>query len=264
MIFTCGLATLILRIAHYHAGLKTESGVQTLRSALLSLRTYETCFWYGLSSAIFGPIYLWSLDESSNLRWIVYLSSDRARLNERPLFLTCYLLTCALVQTCVHYGYDIDRLLFVATKSEPKATSSKSLQAALDQLPLVLGGCMKQAVVSLVAGFFLYFFTFRSAAWTWTLVWLRPFYNIHKANVLPTNWPSDIFLLMRCVISGTMLNFIWASGNTAFSLFMARPPLKNGKPLTSDSKDPNGSLLNGLKSKKLSIQVLSICTIYHL
>jgi nucleoporin NDC1 len=29
--------------------------------------------------------------------------------------------------------------------------------------------------------------------------------------------------------------------------------------LTSDSKDPNGSLLNGLKNKKLSIKVCSRC-----
>lgn len=51
------------------------------------------------------------------------------------------------------------------------------------------------------------------------------------------------------------MNFVWSSGNTAFSVFMVREPLKDGNPLTSESKDPNGSLLNGLKSKKLSIKV---------
>lgn len=84
---------------------------------------------------------------------------------------------------------------------------------------------------------------------------LRPFYNLPKANILPAAWPSDIFLMVRCVIAGTLLSLIWATGNTAFSIFMAKAPLKNGKPLTSDSRDPNGSLLNGLKNKKLSIQV---------
>ena len=36
---------------------------------------------------------------------------------------------------------------------------------------------------------------------------------------------------------------------------MAKAPLKNGQPLTFEAKDPNGSLLNGLKSKKPSIKV---------
>lgn len=39
---------------------------------------------------------------------------------------------------------------------------------------------------------------------------------------------------------------------------MVREPLKNGNPLTSESKDPNGSLLNGLKSKKLSIKSFAV------
>ena len=72
--------------------------------------------------------------------------------------------------------------------------------------------------------------------------------------MLPPSWPIDLYLLARCVYAGTLLNFLWAVGNTAFSIFMVKEPVKNGKPLTSESKDPNGSLLNGLKSKKLSIQ----------
>lgn len=202
------------------------------------------------------------MDDSASLRWIVYLSGDRAKLNERPLFLTCYLLSCALVQTMVHYRYDLDRLVFTMDSDKgSKSSSSKPLQAALDRLPTVLAGCLKQSAASLVLGLVLYFFMFRSFAWSWALMWLRPFYNLPKANLLPASWPVDVFLLLRCVFAGTMLNFIWATGNTAFSVFMARPPLKNGKPLTSESKDPNGSLLNGLKSKKLSIQVWLLKTL---
>ncbi|GKT86924.1 nuclear envelope protein [Colletotrichum tofieldiae] len=39
---------------------------------------------------------------------------------------------------------------------------------------------------------------------------------------------------------------------------MVKPPLKNGKPLTSESKDPNGSLLNGLKSKKDPVRCFAL------
>ncbi len=49
---------------------------------------------------------------------------------------------------------------------------------------------------------------------------------------------------------------MWMLGNSAFSIFLVKEPLKNGKPLTSEAKDQNGSLLNGLKSKKPVIKAL--------
>jgi nucleoporin NDC1 len=64
--------------------------------------------------------------------------------------------------------------------------------------------------------------------------------------------------MARCVWSSILLSFIWLAGNTAFSIFLVKEPIKNGRPLSSDSKDPNGSLLNGLKSKKLPIKVNSL------
>jgi nucleoporin NDC1 len=64
-----------------------------------------------------------------------------------------------------------------------------------------------------------------------------------------------MWLMLRCILASFMLLFAWMAGNTAFSIFLVKEPLKNGRPLTSESKDPNGSLLNGLKSKKLSIKV---------
>ena len=48
---------------------------------------------------------------------------------------------------------------------------------------------------------------------------------------------------------------LWDTCNTAFTLNMGEEPLKYDKPLTNDSQDPNGSLLNGLKSKKEIVQV---------
>jgi nucleoporin NDC1 len=58
-----------------------------------------------------------------------------------------------------------------------------------------------------------------------------------------------------------MMIFLWELSNAVFTLYVAQPPLKKDNPLTSETKDnagsyvtksqdPNGSLLNGLKSKK--------------
>ena len=257
-IFTCGLAILVLRIAQYHVGLRTTgTGCEIISAALVSLQTYETLFWYGFSSLVFSPVFLWAMKEGANLQWIIYFSGDRARLNERPLFLTAYLGSCAVVQTFIHYQNDIDRLVLgPKNKDEGSANSSgDSLKVILQQLPGLFVSSVTGAIVALPLSMFLYFAVLRSFAYGWALMFLRVFYNLPKTNMLPPSWPTDIYLLFRSVEAGMLIFLVWNAGNFAFSTFMVKEPLKNGKPLTSESKDPNGSLLNGLKSKKLSIKV---------
>ncbi|RCI14299.1 hypothetical protein L249_6086 [Ophiocordyceps polyrhachis-furcata BCC 54312] len=261
VIFTCGLAILILRIANYHVGFRTTaSGIHSLGFILTSPRTYETGFWYGLSAWVFCPVFLASMPSSSNLRWITYWSGDRARLNERPLMLACYSIMCALWQTIRHYRLDLDRVEFGLPRAKAEgrdvdqASSSMPLQAFLSQVPRVLSECALQASLTLLLTIVFYFACVRSFAWSWTMTFLRPFYNLPQSRIPPPTWPVDLFLMARCIYAGTLLFAVWSTGNTAFSLFMVKEPLKNGKPLTSESKDPNGSLLNGLKSKKPSIQ----------
>ncbi|OAA54050.1 nuclear envelope protein [Cordyceps fumosorosea ARSEF 2679] len=265
VIFSCGLAILVLRIAHYHVGVHTESGVQSLKTSLTKWPTYETLFWYAISSAIFCPVYLWSLNDSAGLRWITYFSGDRARLNERPIFLACYLATCALVQMVVHFRYDADRLIIIKPVADKEDASTKtggfltgSAQKIAQQFPTVFAGCIRQATFSLGVAIVLYYALLRSCTWTWTLMMFRPFYNLPRTNLVPSSWPIDLFLMVRCVWTGALVNAIWAAGNSGFSIFMAKPPLKAGKPFTTESKDPNGSLLSGLNSKKSNIQCFAM------
>ncbi|KAI9158664.1 Nucleoporin NDC1 [Paramyrothecium foliicola] len=265
LIFGCGLAILILRIAQYHVGLRTTgSGWQILCASVTSLHTYETAFWYGLSSLVFSHVFLWSMSDDSGLRWVTPFSGDRVRLNERPLFLVCYLVTCALLQTFCHYGWDYDRINLEngkkASVADQKGVSPTegTLRTFFGRLPCQAMRGITPSVAAWLLAFPIYVSWLRPTVWSWTLMFMRPFYNMPKTNILPPNWPVDIYLFARCIVSGTLLNLIWASGNTAFSLFMVQAPLKNGKPLTSESKDPNGSLLNGLKSKKLPIRCFAM------
>ncbi|RDA86464.1 hypothetical protein CP532_3615 [Ophiocordyceps camponoti-leonardi (nom. inval.)] len=265
VIFTCGLAILILRIANYHVGFRTTaSGIHSLGSILTSPRTYETCFWYGLSAWVFCPVFLASVPSSSNLRWITYWSGDRARLNERPLMLACYSMMCAVWQTVRHYRHDLDRVEFrlprakAESRGADQASSPSPLQVFLSQVPRILSECALQASLTLVLTLVFYLACLRSFAWSWTMTFLRPFYNLPQSRIPPSTWPVDLFLMARCIYAGTLLFIVWSTGTTAFSLFMVKEPLKNGKPLTSESKDPNGSLLNGLKSKKPSIQAFAM------
>ena len=51
-------------------------------------------------------------------------------------------------------------------------------------------------------------------------------------------------------ISGFFLVLIFEASNVLFTAYVAREPLKKGQPFTAESKDPNGTLLLGLKQKK--------------
>jgi len=62
-------------------------------------------------------------------------------------------------------------------------------------------------------------------------------------------------LVAQFAAEGTLLVLLWEFVNKAFDVYIAQEPLKNNKPITSDSKDPNGTLLNGLKSKKETAKV---------
>lgn len=257
--FGCGLAILILRIAHYHVGRRTTgAGYNTLKANLTQLSTYETVFWYLVSSSVFCQVYLWALPASANFNWVTYLAGDRVRANERPIFLGVYLGYCAIKQSIDHFRLDIDYLDLGASERRAQpgvAEASTPLKRTLARLPTNFAHAGIQAGYALIVTLPLYFYAIRSLAWSWALSTLRPFYTMPKTNLPPASWPLDPFLFIRTLVAGTMLFFIWAAGNAAFSVFMVKEPLKNGQPLTSESKDPNGSLLNGLKSKKLSIQV---------
>jgi nucleoporin NDC1 len=259
-LFLCGLTILVLRISQYHVGLRTSnSPFETFLRGALKFQTPETLICYLLSSFLFGLIFLSSVPEKANLGWITYHSGDRARLNERPLFFTCYLTWTAVWAAAAHLYYDDDRLELGSGADDATSKGADSAKGALalisKNLPQVFSTALSRGLW--ITGLSLVFYPFvqRQFAWGWTMFFLRPFFNLPKTNLLPPSWPYDLWIICRCAYAAFLLSIIWISGNIAFSVFMVREPLKGGKPLTSESKDPNGSLLNGLKSKKLSIQV---------
>ncbi|PHH62746.1 hypothetical protein CDD81_6734 [Ophiocordyceps australis] len=266
IIFACGLPILILRIAHYHVDIKTTpSGLYMLGSNLLRPQIYETGFWYLVSSVVFTNVFLSCTPPSSNLGWVTHFSGDRVRLNERPLFILCYLAVCAVIQAIAHYASDIDGLRLGARKlpAEYEAIAqclpfvSPPTRSILAQFPAVFSGCIHRTISALVLALLCYYTFCRSFLWGWALSLTRPFYNLPKTSMLPPSWPTDVFLLGRCMIAGMSLNFVWLIANLAFSVYMVQAPLRDGEPLTSRSKQPNDVLLNGLKNKKLSIKAFA-------
>lgn len=269
-LFCCGLTVIILRIAQYHVGIRTtNSGFQTVLKHVASSQTLEAIFAYTLSSLIFSQVYLWC-STAEDLDFILIQSGDRARLNERPIFYTTHFVLFGMMQGILHIYRDDDRLLLGAVRlhDEPAATHNdqSNWQTRLrNELPVLASRAAVQSGIALLINVVLYHvtipgliegFTIRGAAWRTALSFFRTFYTLPKTNMVPATLAAlNGWVLLRCLYTGAMLLFLWLAGNRLFSLLLVRAPLKLGQPLTSESTDPNGSLLNGLKSKKLHIKV---------
>lgn len=256
-LFFCGLFILVLRIGQYHVGLRTSnSGLQTFVTNALSSHIIWAVLAYVSSAWLFSQVYMWSASPSANLSWITYFNGDRARLNEKTIFFSVHFLVLGLTQGVLHVAGDRDRITLGTVK--PRSDGVKEWAALWAAIPSIIIGSGPTSLGILFVTVALYFTVIRSFAWTVALVTFRPFYSLPKYNILPISSPITFTLVAQCVILSALLNIMWGVGNVAFSIFLVKEPIKNGKPLTSDAKDPNGSLLNGLKSKKLPIKCFAM------
>lgn len=67
-----------------------------------------------------------------------------------------------------------------------------------------------------------------------------------------------MYLIFRSFFTGSLLVVCWQCANLFFSVFIGKEPLKRGQPLTDEAKDPNGSLLTGLKAKKPAVKTFAL------
>ncbi|KAK8087470.1 hypothetical protein PG994_002444 [Apiospora phragmitis] len=251
-IFGSALLIVVLRIAHPHIGLRSSnSGFHTFRQYALTLETCENILTYTISAFCFSQVYLYSVGEHAGLQWITH-HSGRARLNERALFYTVSLTLLGIFEGIMHSALDYDRLLL---GSENGAAQQPAKEDPFEKLVkcaprLVMRAATNSIGVCLANYLTLYSLFFRRTAWWWTMTFFRPLYNLPKTNIPPASGPWSVWMLSRSILAGFLLCLLWNFGNATLTLRLSKEPLKNGCPLTAESKDPNGSLLNGLKAKK--------------
>ncbi|KAI4125390.1 MAG: hypothetical protein LQ338_004283 [Usnochroma carphineum] len=112
--------------------------------------------------------------------------------------------------------------------------------------------------VAAITGPILYSLTVRKRAWRMSLACARFLrWDIPGTDELSIIPPYHVTLIFRSFISGFCLLLLWQGANLAFSAYVAQEPLKRGQPLTQDSNDPNGSLINGLKSRKSLVKTFA-------
>lgn len=276
------LPILVLRIAQYHLGQRTAPAwfASPSASALLGRLQPSAAWWppvetvasYGFSAWWFALVYLSAAGggrgDPNGLAWIRYFSPDRARLNERPLFLTCHLVLVGVLRGVRHVARDKDRLALGGVKRKEAAAGDEGGRDAASppgsallatfkaHAPQFVNAAVLDAFAAWAAATVAYAVFLRGPAWGWTVFFMRWGYALPRTNLLPSVAPYwNLPLLGRAFFAGLLLSLLWSACDSCFAILMVKDPLKNGQPLTSEAKDPNGGLLNGLKSKKLSVQV---------
>lgn len=188
---------------------------------------------------------------------------EKKRLNERPIYLRSFFFMLAFLQAVLHLCYDYDRAFLPTADCKAKNRSNYRAHivlAPIEQLkiaaPSLVQRVLLRATLAAISGPFIYATFIRRTAWGWALFLARMLWDMPAAVDLSYMPPYHISLLLRSLGSGFLLILLWESSNTIFSAFVAQEPLKNGQPLTDESRDPNGTLLNGLKARKEVVKVL--------
>ncbi|KAI9734734.1 MAG: hypothetical protein M1818_006721 [Claussenomyces sp. TS43310] len=273
LLFICAFSIFVLRVAQLHVGLRTTSSeFQTFKQYALRFETAQTAVWYLFSAWLYSEVYIYSASSDANIRWITGAkNNERPRLNERPIYLTSYFILLSLVQTGNHLAYDYDRVDMPGKKSksgdgpEKQANLNLPPSAQLKAVfPALITKSTKRSLTMSILGPIIYYLTIRQYAWTWTLTFARLVWSLPRSTAIPPISPFHWRLLLRTFTGGFLLTLMWEFGNAAFSAYVAQEPLKNDRPITYESRDPNGSLLTGLKGKRLQTRAFAFWELVYI
>jgi len=251
------LFVFVLQIATLRIGQPvTRSPFARLRTSLLSMDSLQTIFWYLVSAWWFSEAYIWS---STDLGWITRGDfSTPDRLNERPIYLRAYLLLLAVIQGSLHL-FTGRSYLHIPVSHAPTPQANDQRTHPIDLMPaqvkrkafLVLTRCAITSALLILMAPFIYTAFLRHTFWRIHLLLAKPFFNLSRSNLRPPGWPPlGPSYLVRCFIAGFLLSTTWEFSAIFFLAYLKQEPLKKGLPLSAGSKDPNGTLLTGLKAKR--------------
>ncbi|KAF2025464.1 hypothetical protein EK21DRAFT_76374 [Setomelanomma holmii] len=268
LIFLPALVVYVLRVAQWHVGERqTLTRAETFQKYFLRKSTFLTLVFYAFSAWLYGEVYIWSRTSASKLGLTdIGRAHERLKLNERPLFLRFLFLVLAVAQTGFHLWDDYDSIDVPAMK--PKKGSDDTASAVpvrstpnprhllAKKFPSMVATSGTLSAASLVVGALFYFVGPRHLIWNYYYSFSRYFISLSKTSK-PTGLAPFMPLVFGFLAEGTLLVLLWQFVNRAFDLYIAQEPLKNDKPITGDSTDPNGTLLNGLKSKKEAVRAIA-------
>ena len=169
----------------------------------------------------------------------------------------------AVLQSGLHLYHDYDSVTLPITPAKMDTNSGKfpkrehpifQIKATLPDLSRAIG---IRATGMAILGPIAYAFFIRRLAWSCSLYFAVLLWDVPTSQLsyIP---PYHYSLILRSGTSSVLLTALWEFANTIFSAYLIQEPTKREQPLTSASKDPNASLLNGLKAKREIIRVNSM------
>ncbi|KAF3007762.1 hypothetical protein E8E13_010132 [Curvularia kusanoi] len=267
LLFIPALTIYLLRIAQWHVGRRqTLTRAETFQKYFARKNTLVTLAFYVFSAWLFSEVYTWSRTAADRLNFTeLGRAHERLKLNERPLYLRFLFVALAFAQTGVHLWRDYDRIDMPAM--QPRKLNEVTAEGSVKKGPkprVVLLQQLKPLFVTAagltffvtITGTILYFMGPRQLLWDYYYSFSRNFISLAKTSK-PTGLAPFAPLVAGFIIEGALLVLLWEFANKAFDLYIAQEPLKRDKPITNDSKDPNGTLLNGLKSNKATNKVMA-------
>lgn len=179
------------------------------------------------------------------------------KINERRIYLRTVFILLAIVHAAMHNYYALS-LVTLSKRKEKEGGESDSISAqALAIAPQMLQRAGLYSVGTSAVAPFLYHTLFRSMFWRLHIVLAKLFANIPRSE---SNPPSS-FYLGSAIWWGFCMSFAlsltWQLNIILFRLNMLTEPVKNGVLLSASSKDPNGTLLNGLSAKMPVVKTLA-------
>ncbi|KAK4939644.1 hypothetical protein LTR10_020144 [Elasticomyces elasticus] len=260
LFFVSSLFVFMLQVATLKIGRQTTtSSFAALRTNALSSTTFQTVFWYVASAWWFTEAYIWS---SPDLGWIARGSHNTPdMLNEKPIFFRLYALTLAFAYAGSHLYRGNSSLVIPVAKPPPKqnqettASSPHALEPTQAQLQQrIVSATIRSSIIAgscIVVAPFLNGILLRNTFWQLHLMLAKPFFNLSRANAHPIGHPYlGPPFLARCMGAGFLLILTWELTSSLFLVYFDQEPTKKGFPLSTTSKDPNGTLLNGLRAKR--------------
>lgn len=212
-----------------------------------------------MSSAVwFSEIFTFTAPASWQLHWTInggYGAPDK--LNERPIYLRTVFILLAIVHATIHNWNALSLLTLSKSKERDNAGNNSVTARVMASLPAMGLRAGLSSVATSVLAPFLYHGLVRSAFWRLHIVWAKLFANIPKSE---SNPPSSIYLgsgIFWGFVLSVALSLTWQLNIVLFQFFMLRKPVKNGMLLSALSKDPNGTLLNGLSAKMQLVKTLA-------
>lgn len=269
LLFLPCLAVFIVRVANLHCGeLISASPAHGVVAHMLQWRGLHTLGWYLYSAFFFGEVYIWSRNKSAHLGWVDEgREGEWALLNENPIFLRALYYCLAVAQTIIHLSKDYDRLPIpsepktstpTTSQQQPASPIPRSVTELQKKIPEILVRTSRLVLPGVPFTIPVYFFLLRSFLWPWFYAIGHTLFPRLAAQARPTGLSHMSGLVWQCCSSSAMLVLLWELSSAAFTIYVARPPLgkSENEPLTGlvatseKSKDPNESLISGLKSKK--------------